>query len=62
MYKKGTQATSIYSIGKGGAGVFRPVYRTPPFDKGKLLFPFGEKGGENRPQSLSFVSLKCAFW
>ena len=43
-------------------GVFRPIYRTPPFDKGKLLFPFGEKGGENRPPSLSFVSLKCAFW
>ena len=44
MYKKGTQATSIYSIGKGGAGVFRPVYRTPPFDKGKLLFPLWKYG------------------
>ena len=26
--------------------VFRPVYRTPPFDKGTLLFPLGNTGGE----------------
>ena len=29
-----------YRIG----AVFRPIYRTPPFDKGKLLFPSWKYG------------------
>ena len=38
MYRK-----EGYRMG-GGRGGFRPIYRTPPFDKGKLLFPSWKYG------------------
>ena len=45
----------MYIEGYRIGGVFRPIYRTPPFHEGKLLFPLGEYGVKNCPKDLEIA-------